>query len=232
MKKFADIYLETIYNRGGIVVIDQELDGHRYLSSIFADLEASISKKDKVAGGIGLYLSPDQATLSAYNLRFVCDNGMMSGQNADEYTFEAYEDARFEENLHRIYESLPTELSRAVSSFCDSQQQIPPRDFVIYLVHALNFIHRRDDWHRRLLEQARIEQMRKAELSQPQINWRRRRRRNRHSRFELINAVTAMAREERHPRVRWQMEQLAGKLLEECRTAIRKRKYADLEVFI
>jgi hypothetical protein len=193
--------------------MDQQLSGHRYLSCILPYVEASITKEDKILGGIGLYISPEQAHLSAYNFRLVCENGMMTTEEKATQSFDLHEEARFETEIDKIYEQALHHTNASARLFMDAKARDASASFIANVAYALNRIHRTNKWESLLMTEIRRERIHSFMDHQSRNRRFSHRQSSNYNRFEVINAVTALAREERHPRVRWKMEQFAGQLL-------------------
>ncbi len=211
MEWFADVFKEATEAHGGIIAKDDRKHGIRFLASTFPGIEKNIRRKDAIKGGLALKLDEEEARLSAFTLRLICSNGLIHTHSEERQSFSTYEKAPFEEEVHRRYCQLTDTLASTAERFRNARYQPADESLWKYVINSLNQLQYRDNW-RAALFQATLEEMRDRSRRRHFLrrSWASRRPENR---FQLVNAITALAREERDPELRWEMERLGGKVL-------------------
>lgn len=210
MEWFANVFAEATEAYGGVIARDNEIRGKRFLASTFRGIEKAITRNDAIQGGLALELSGREAKLYSYTLRLVCSNGLISTLSEEEEEFTWYRETEFEEAIYRKYAELETTASQVAGLYRESQQQRADERLWQHVLSSLNQLQADTRWMDFLFI-AIGEEGRRRRFNRPE---------NRHagpeteiSRFGLVNAVTAMARDTQEPELRWQMEKLGGELL-------------------
>ncbi len=215
MEWFANVFVEATEAYGGIIARDDEFHGKRFLAGTFKGIEKAITRGDAVHGGLALELGNKEAKLYAYTLRLVCSNGLISTLADEEEEFTWYRETEFEEAIYRKYAELGTTASQVAELYRESRQQAADARLWQHVLHSLNQLHASHRWMDLMF--LALHEERRRQFSSPAS--RQGNPDNGFSRFELINAVTAMARDTQEPELRWRMEQLGGELLLAKKTA-------------
>ena len=210
MEWFVNIFKQATADFGGIIGRDEEQRGVRFLASTFQGIERAITRGDAIQGGLALKVSSEEAQLSSFTFRLVCSNGMISTLADEEEDFSRYRETEFEETLYRKYAELSSTASEVAELYRQSQQQPADARLWQYVLHSLGQLQADRRWMDHLMLALMEERRRRLSGQTPErstglntdIN-----------RFELINAVTAVARDTPEPELRWKMEELGGKLL-------------------
>jgi len=192
--EIRSIFADEISNQGG-TVHDAFDDGARlFARSVLPDL-AKIRPGDKVQGGVAIRATDQEITVHPYTFRLVCSNGAIMAQ--------AVQTRRLVESDFFSPDQTETELREAIcmccapEAFAQSAQQM--RDSTTAEVDLLLTI-------------ARFAARTSPELMSqlldrviPQFGKQRRA-----SRYDLMNAITATARETPEPETKWRLEELGG----------------------
>ena len=226
MEWFSQKFIRVTDIYGGTIARDNEKRDKRYLASTFPNCKEAIQPGDLINGGLALHLSPEKATLYQYTLRLWCANGMMRTQAGKAQEFNPYDEAAFDEALHEQYHYMAEQLKESASLFRQSLLHPAGESMPQYILQTLNALEARHSWEEGLASAVLEERALRARRSHRPISMLR----EGISRFDLINAVTAMARDEKDPRMQWELEKLGGQLLEEVQASPHRKPYSALAV--
>ena len=205
MKWFSQTFQQITRSYGGKVSVDSLSLGAHYLVSTFEDIKSTIQLRDPIRGGLALWIDNTKVLLSPYNIRLRCSNGMMTVRMDEQETFFNGEADAFEEALRHHYELLPAITDKCARNFRLAQSIPADSSFWEQAVLHLKRLNAHFNWDFQLRNAAQRERKR--------LYRNQRKDHSPYSRFEVINAITALARGENNPRLRMQMERLGGQLL-------------------
>lgn len=205
MKWFSQTFQQITSSYGGKVSVDALSLGAHYLVSTFEDIKSTIQLRDPIRGGLALWIDNTKVLLSPYNIRLLCSNGMMTVRIDEQEAFFHTEADAFEEALRHHYELLPAITDKCARNFRLSQSIPADSAFWEQAVLHLKRLNAHFNWDFQLRNAAQRERKR--------LYRNQRKHHSAYSRFEIINAITALARNENNPRLRMQMERLGGQLL-------------------
>lgn len=209
MEWFANVFVEATEAYGGVIDRDDEFHGKRFLAGTFKGIEKAITRDDAIHGGLALELGNKKAKLYAYTLRLVCSNGLISTLAEEGEEFSWYRETEFEEAIYRKYAELGAIASQVAERYRESRQQAADDKLWQHVIHSLNQLRANRQWMD--LMSLALEEERRRQFSR--LADRQENPDTGFSRFDIINAVTAMARDTQEPELRWRMEQLGGELL-------------------
>ncbi len=184
-----NIFLDEISTLNGKVT-DRYIDKRRLFARSVLSYEEDIKPRDAVTGGVALRQIDDEVAVYPYILRQVCRNGQIMAHGSHEQMSRIVvsdwltTEAAIREATRRCSE--PDVFQQAVAEIRRSPKDTS--DFLIVYLQKLPSIHPE-------LADAIISHFMKHE--EP-------------SRFGLMNAVTAVARDVKDPEERWDLEELGG----------------------
>ncbi|MEO0581798.1 MAG: hypothetical protein AAF135_06225 [Bacteroidota bacterium] len=199
MEAFFDIFEEVVAKERGQIVDRKQADDMAYASA-WMPYEGRIKRGDQLKGGWALLSQNQEVQVWSFHLRMLCLNGAVRVLPQKHVTFFEQEEAAF--RLH-----LTTYLSDQVQEEVDFQARMYRKAQQIWLPPSIRF-------HLKL-KLAKI--MRQFIRQYPQHQ-----KEIRHLRtidqaetlFDLINHITATAREVQHAKMKWELMKLGGDLLQ------------------
>ena len=206
MKALIDYFEQTIQLRGGTLVDEARRQRKGFLCAILP-MTSYLQAGDLLTGGAALKIYENAVSLHTYLLRQICSNGMVQPMLQQERRFEIGELSSFQIEFRLGLDALHRRgLAQHVRRFEESmRQKLEDRELRRTISKAatiLNRSHLREDLTARIAEEQRRAVNRGREDDLPR-------------RFDLINAVTALARDTGNPMQRWKLMEFAGHLLRE-----------------
>jgi hypothetical protein len=211
--EIATIFAEEIAAQGGHVT-DTFDDGSRLFLRAVLPAEAEVKDRDRVQGGVALRATDDDVWVHPYVFRQICSNGAIIARATQTRHIErsdfspAFAD---EELAGAVREAVrdccaPEAFETAADAMRSSVHS--PIDIAVMMVSTLS----------RLPDEVR------SEVFESVLHVFG--RGSDHSRFALMNAVTATARDTRDPEARWKLEEIGGSIPFEAETPVRRRSAA------
>jgi hypothetical protein len=211
--ELATIFADEIAAQGGTVT-DTFDDGARLFQRAVLPDEREVQHRDRVQGGVALRATEDDVWIHPYVFRQVCSNGAIIARatqtrHIERSEFVSYDDAQAE---------LAGAVREAIQDCCSPEAFQNAADNMRSSVHAsvdmaLNvaaLISRMPEDDRSRFFTRIFDQFLKSAN---------------HSRFDLMNAVTATARNLTDPEARWRLEELGGAIpFEAEQTQVSKRQ--------
>jgi hypothetical protein len=226
ISRLTDSFNEQLTQRGGIILKQRHFSNDTFRSGILLK-EDIIQPGDTIYGGIAMLASEDglSAKVHSFAIRQVCSNGMVSPfRSKESYTVSSSEEvgAAFD----KVQTSLESgELNELAGRFRQSQLVSVKNNLpvVANLIFHMLTRGRNDRWGQDATRQIaqrrqvtlRLATLMEAERDRP-VNHAR--RHEPASMFELVNAVTDLAKEVRNPRVAWSIMEYGSWLLDNLDT--------------
>jgi hypothetical protein len=204
MKALIDHFEQAIQVRGGTLIDEARRQRKGFLCAILP-FESYLQAGDLLTAGAALKIREDSVSLYTYLLRQVCTNGMVQPMLQQEHRFEEGQLSDFQIELQLGLDALYQHgLSEQVDYFKGSlQKNLDDRELRRAISTAsiiLKRTHLREDLTHRIREERGRTVNRGRVGEEPR-------------RFDLINGLTALARDTADPMQRWQLMEFAGRLL-------------------
>ena len=199
MEVFFDILEEVVAKEKGQIVDQKKTDEMTYMSA-WMPVEGRIKRGDQLKGGWALLSQNQEVQLWSFHLRMLCQNGAVRVLPQEQVTFFEHETEAF--RLHLI-----TYLSEQAQEEVDFQARMYRKAQKIWLPPSIRF-------HLKI-KLAKI--MRQFIRQYPHHQKEIRHLRNidqTETLFDLINHVTATARDVQHAKMKWELMKLGGDLLQ------------------
>jgi hypothetical protein len=194
--EIATIFADEVAALGGSIP-DTFNDGDRVFMRAILPNEREVQPNDRVQGGVALRATDDEVSIHPYVFRQVCQNGAIIAQSVqtrliDRTDFSFDPDAEFAEALREAVRDCcePAAFENASAAMRSSVHS--PVDLALTLMPMLS---RRPSGFAPEIVRQIIDLFFKGE---------------RQSRFDLMNSLTAVARDTRDPETRWQLETIGG----------------------
>lgn len=214
METFVLHFRTFVEEQGGYISRDRQQGDAQVVSAVVPTQSETIQRGDPIQGGLLLRLTPAQAQLAGYVFRLVCRNGMVVPDFYLDQTFAPGDEEAFAQRLPSSLTSMQKRaLPQARTRFQRALQR-PADDWYQRMVLAeLDHLRQDPHWLDRLRQAARQEADRWLPVQRVnRARWRRSDYAHL-SRFDVINAVTALAQQEDDESTRLQMERLGWRLL-------------------
>ncbi|GAB4405028.1 MAG: hypothetical protein OHK0039_05710 [Bacteroidia bacterium] len=220
MNPFIAAFKEAVASQGGEIVKDVSIDNDRQLVCGLWQICSDIDPRDRLSGGMALVLAGQEAQLCPYVVRHVCTNGAAFITADNSQTFGAEDIEPFRAALSAVPDQLAQQLSHVAMRFRRGQQvKLSPAQ-IDHVVRKLGAIlhpsSQAAPFFRRQSARERLAVYRQRLLDEMQreaSRWPDSRSDNSPSLFDLVNAVTAIARDTDDPGQQWALECLGGTLL-------------------
>ncbi len=209
--EIATIFTEEIAALGGSIP-DTFDDGARLFMRAILPEEREVQPRDRVQGGVAIRATKDEVWIHPYVFRQVCQNGAIVAhavqtRHIDRTDFSYDPDAELASALREsVRECCELEAFENATEAIRSSTQSEV-DIALTMMPMLS----------------RMPSEFVAEILGPVIDefFKSERR----SRFDFMNAVTAVARDLSEPELRWQLEKIGGAVPFESRVPALKRSY-------
>ena len=193
LASISDIFQQEIAERSGEVLNVVQEKTRLFARSVVPDI-ADVLPKDHLQGGVALRATESEVWVSPYVFRFVCSNGaiMAHALQTRQLSDMDWQDPWSAANsLREVIQACcqPEAFASAVQEF-----RLATKMIVVPGPHLLTWL-AQSGLADNGLYQAIMDQF----FREPD-----------ETRFDLTNAVTAVARETRDPDVRWRLEELGG----------------------
>ena len=209
--EIATIFADEIAALGGTVP-DTFDDGSRLFMRAILPGELEVAPGDRVQGGVAIRATHDEVWIHPYVFRQVCQNGAIIAHAVQTHHIDRT-DFSYDPDAE-----LARELRESVISCCEAEafenateamraSTQSGVDLALTIMPTL----------------ARLPSEFAAEILGPVID--EFFKSNRRSRFDLMNAVTAVARDTSDPEMRWQLEKIGGAVPVEVDLPVLKRSY-------
>jgi hypothetical protein len=207
--EIATVFADEIAALGGSIS-DKFDDGARLFIRAVLRQEREVQPRDRVQGGVALRAIQEEVSIHPYVFRQVCQNGAIIAQSVEtrlidrtDFTYDpdaelalAIRDSIRECCEPEVFENVATAMRSAVNS---------PVDLALNLMPMLS---RWPSGFGTEIFGRIVDEFFKTQRS---------------SRFDLMNAVTAVARDTTDPETRWQLETIGGAVPFDAPTPVRKR---------
>jgi hypothetical protein len=209
--EIATIFAEELLAQGGSVT-DTFDDGARLFMRAVLPAEQEVRPRDRVQGGVALRAVEDAVWIHPYVFRRVCANGAIIARATQTRHIEwsDFSYAPESELAGAVREAIqeccsPEAFDNAAEAMRGAVQS--PADMAINIVISMSS---------RLPEALKVELL--DTLSHEFF------RKSDHSRFALMNVVTAVARDAPDPEARWRLEELGGAIPFETESPVLDRR--------
>ena len=188
------VFAEAIAAQGGTVSETFD-DGHRLFLRSLLPRVREVRAKDRLQGGVALRATEEDVWVHPYIFRQVCSNGAIMAHALESAHVELADSSTPDEVAGAIRAAV--EVCCADEAFATGtarmrSAQLADIDLALNLVA---FFSRVPEQSRAQVVQAVLEQL----FHEPH-----------RTRYDLMNAVTAVARDTRDPALRWRLEELGG----------------------
>jgi hypothetical protein len=207
--EIATIFAQEVAAQGGSVT-DRFDDGARlFLRAVLPD-ETEVQKRDRVQGGVALRATEDDVWIHPYVFRQVCSNGAIIARatqtrhiERSDFSFDA--ESELAGALREGIEDCcsPEAFENAAEAMRSSVHS--PVDMALTMVPMLS----------RLPESIRAHAL--ESILHQFISG------SNHSRFALMNVVTAVGRDATDPEARWRLEELGGAIAFDAENPVLER---------
>jgi hypothetical protein len=207
--EIATIFAEEIAAQGGTVTDTFDDGASLFVRAVLPD-EREVQPRDRVQGGVALRATEDDVWVHPYVFRQICSNGAIIARATQTRHIDRADFSYDAES------ELAAAVREAIQDCCSSQAFENAAEAMRSSVHspvdmALNFV----SMLSRLPEEVR------SRFLAPILD--RFLKSSSHSRFDLMNVVTALARDTTDPKTRWQLEELGGAIPFEAERPVRER---------
>lgn len=185
---------ESEVSAAGGTTSDHFRDEHRLFARSVVPLEMEVKPADAMNSGVALRQVDNRLVVYPFLFRQVCKNGQIMAKGSNERTTEITIEDGYTAEL-QIREAVQACLAPGVFESVMEEVRKSPRDTTDFLMSVLPTL-------KKLLQARHPRRVRKI--------MRRFEREEERSRFGLMNAVTAIARDVEDPQVRWDLEELGG----------------------
>lgn len=199
-KDIADLFTDEIGARGGTVTnrID---NGQRLIARALLPMTGQVRARDLIHGGVAMRTNGNEIHIYPYLFREVCRNGAVTAWTADTARIERVDVIATDEEIA----SVEAALAVAINACADEE-------------HLFDCVERMKQSGREVLRDPRnllitmLSEMPTAERFIDMVHEEIEREGDR-SRYGLMNAITAVARETPDPDDKWRLEELGGGVL-------------------
>ena len=213
MQEFQSYFRAFVAGQGGRISREASQGDVQFMSGIFPGKEP-VQRGDLLQGGLLLRQDPSGVQVKGYVLRLVCTNGMVVPSFQLDRSYTAQELSTFKADLPHLMASLNRRaLPMVRGQFIHALRRRADDWYLGMVIEEMQAIQVNTSWMHRLRQAARLE----AERPLPMQRVNRARWRAHDyahlSRFDVINGLTAIARDEPDARLQHQLEALAWRLL-------------------
>jgi hypothetical protein len=201
-REIGEIFAEEIAAAGGRVS-DKFDDGSRLFLRAVLPGEREVRPGDRVQGGVALRATPEEISVHPYVFRQVCSNGAIRARALESREIRR---AEFEsgDELQRPYE-----LIEAVRACCsEAAQTDSAREMRLAAASEMDAAVEMMSLLARMAQDLRMNHV----VTEIHDQYFKRTRNEDRSQFAFMNVVTAAARDQRDPEVRWRLEEFGGRL--------------------
>lgn len=194
-EQIRTVFAEEIQSLGGTVHEAFDDGARLFARSVLPDTR-EIQRRDKVQGGVAIRATEEEITVHPYTFRQVCSNGAIMAQAVQTRRMVESDFFGADQTEEALREAI--RVCAAPEAFAESARQM--RDSTTREVDMLLSIVRFAATHfpPRMLADLVNQVL-------PQFG-----KQQRGSRYDLMNAITATARDTRDPETRWRLEELGG----------------------
>jgi hypothetical protein len=209
--EIATIFADEIASLGGSVS-DTFDDGSRLFIRAVLPAELEVEPGDRVQGGVAIRATHDEVWIHPYVFRQVCQNGAIIAHavqthHIDRTEFSYDPDA---ELAHALRESVRECCEAEAFENATEAMQLSTQSGVDLALTIMPTLSRLPSEFAAEILGPVIDEFFKSE---------------RRSRFDLMNAVTAVARETTDPEVRWELEKIGGAVPFDVPSPVLKRSF-------
>lgn len=195
-----------VQTAGGKIIDDSGRERGRFICASLP-IESAVQPGDVIYGGMAVRVEDDSLQLCTYLLRQVCTNGLVAPMPQQAETFTTGQAFEFDAFLTSSLEMLrnvefPRHMEQIQFSLFDRVNEHRVRQIAYQIVGLTG----NRGITRRFIQLVREEWQRPR--ANPRLTAGRHPRR-----FDVINGVTALAKETTNPAVRWELMRLGGDLL-------------------
>lgn len=213
MQEFRSYFQAFVEGQGGRISREMSQGEVQFVSGIFPG-KVFVQRGDLLQGGLLLRQDLSRVQVKGYVLRLVCTNGMVVPDFRLSRSYSTQELSTFEEDLPHLLASLNSRALPVVrGQFIRALRRQADDWYLCMVIEEMQAIQVNTSWMHRLRQAARLEAERP--LLMQRVN-RARWRAHDHahlSRFDVINGLTAIARDEPDALLQHQLESLAWRLL-------------------
>jgi hypothetical protein len=213
MQEFRSYFQAFVAGQGGHISRERHQGSAHFISGIFPGKE-TLQRGDTLQSGLLLRTDDGEVQIQGYVMRLVCTNGMVVPDFHLHRSYTTQEWAKFEADLPTLLEAMS---KRAMPQVCRNFMKALRRQaddwYLRMVIEEMQAIKSDTSWMHRLRQAARQEAER--HLPFQRVN-RARWRGHDHahlSRFDVINGLTAVARDEADAHLQHGLESLAWRLL-------------------
>jgi len=188
------IFTEEITSRGG-TIHDHFADDRLFFARSSFPKTSDILPGDKVKGGIAIRASNQDVSVHPYTFRLICRNGMIRAQAIETRAIslaDFYDDDQAAESVREAIQCCCAPEVFAASTEVMRESALTPINMLMSLAPMLS--HVSPSMREALLELIGMDLVRER----------------RATRYDLVNHITAAARDTREPETKWRLEELGG----------------------
>jgi len=213
MQEFRSYFRAFVEEKGGLISREVSQGNVQFMSGIFPGQE-TVQRGDPLQGGLLLRQDLAGVRVMGYVLRLVCTNGMVVPDFRLDRSYTFQEQSTFEEDLPHLAISLSRKAVPIVrGQFVRALRRQADDWYLCMVIEEMQAIKVDTAWVHRLRQAARGEAERPLPMQRVnRARWRARDHAHL-SRFDVINGLTAIARDESDVQLQHQLECLAWRLL-------------------
>jgi len=224
MVEFIHHFEALVKERNGQIIDSTISQGIEYHFAIMP-FTARIQKDDALSGGIAIKSSQHKIRLNLFYLREISQNGFIKPQGIFQQEFQAYQLEHFVIELFSQLDILKFQhLKESASKFAEAKSGLNPLTLRVVARWVDEIIDRTDTLQ---VLSHYIAQEDQRGLNPLGLFGKRVRHAKIVDRFDAANAVSALAKDTMNPEKKWELQELAGRILWE-ENSLEERETAEV----